>query len=252
VKIPPTGFPTSSNLIGVLASDFGRLAIAERKGLRAEDFRHKLHGDFYGFISENAAKGFSRLRVDAARLILMGEREAIAGNAGGYLAKLVRAHGAEPDTAGHENCADSVELLATRIIAGIRNTEDRATWYRQLKGACRSRGIGHSDYCVGIGIGDHVNHATGRSFPGYELLAQEWGASMRTVQRAIIKLRDQKHLHIDGGRPVTFIPILWGKLKPAAEQAGQKRTVAAEPAKLAAATERIRQSQPVETDEIPF
>jgi hypothetical protein len=247
-------FPDEQRLIGVLATDFRRLVAAERKGLRPEDFRHKLHAELYHFVVQYAAEGWSKLHVEASRLVLIGEGEATVGKASGYLAKLVRTHGIEPGGPANRNCADSdIELLAARIIAGIRNKQDCAIWFDQLQAACSRREIGASEYMIGVGIGKHLNYKTGRSFPGQALLAREWGAGLRTVERATVALRDLNHLHIDAGRPLTFVPIVWSKVDAASVATARRAAKQAAAKALPAAPAHPVQSRSSDLDdEIPF
>jgi hypothetical protein len=225
-------YPDEQLVLGLVVGDYVLLQHAEM--LRREHFRSKIHADLFCGIVAHRDKG-CKPNVEGMR------REKHAKYQ--YVTRLIDA--ATRRAKGEVELAEIlVRECAERIVGSIRTTQDRAIWYRQVRKACASRDIGASEHLLAVVIGEHVNRQSGRSFPGYGLLAKETGLSLKTVERGTIALRDNKHLHIDRRRPMTFVPIIRSKLEAAQMAIERKQPTMAKPAPQSPAGE--------EYDEEPF
>jgi biotin operon repressor len=88
--------------------------------------------------------------------------------------------------------------MAGKIIILPR---DRLAWHRQM---VEDRGLSDMAFRVGVIIEIHFNNRTGRTFVGYDGIAERIGVERTSVWRAIRALRDRGHLEVlsGGGRNV--------------------------------------------------
>jgi hypothetical protein len=229
--------PDERTFLGLCLRDYALLQGAETAwGITGLHFRLDLHRRVFGGIIEHCAKGHANANIESLRTTTEKSTAFIVQLAD---AALRRSGGDD------EKIEALVRETAKRIVSSIRSVKDRAVWRAQLFKSCGRQEIGPSEFLLGYAIGEHVRHATGRAFPGYELLAKETGQSVKTIERGITALRVAKHLSVDRRRPVTFVPIVWAKLD-AAKQAAAKRTPTAQSAKrpAAVATEVLEDSIP--------
>src|SRR5947208_15780686 len=88
--------------------------------------------------------------------------------------------------------------MAGKIIILPR---DRLAWHKQM---VEDRGLSDMAFRVGVIIGIHFNNRTGRTFVGYDGIAERIGIERTSVWRSITALRDRGHLEVlsGGGRNV--------------------------------------------------